>query len=71
MSSKELSDFVYAIEHSLTLREEITRCKNNDQIIEIAKKYGYRIISGDLSKDSIERRIDLWFRESKISPIRK
>ncbi len=71
MSSEELSDFLYAVEHSLALRQELKNCLDNNMFVEIAKKYGYRIKTRDLAKTSIEKKIDQWFIESKINPIRK
>ncbi len=71
MSLEDLSDFIFAIEHSLSLRKEIKECQNNLMLICIAKKYGYQITNNDLTKNSIEERINQWFKESKIDPIKR
>ena len=71
MSFDELSNFIYAIEHSLSLRKEIRSCKSNKMIVSLANRYGYRISENDLIDNSLEQRIDEWFNDSKIRPIKK
>ena len=66
MSFDELSDFIYALEHSLTLRQEVRKCKNNLLIINMARKYGYKINKNDLEEKSLPKMIDNWFQKSKL-----
>lgn len=71
MSREDLSKFVEAAERSLSLRDELRFCKNDQRIIEIAAKYGFSITLKDINEDKQEEMIEDWFRTSEISPFKK
>ena len=70
MSKEELSDFLYAVEHSYLLRQELKCCENDMMILALSKKYGYRLNQSDLQENEISERIDNWFDKSRINPIK-
>ena len=70
MSREELSNFIYAVEHSFLLRAELRKSLEDQNILNIAKKYGYKITDSDLEESPIKERIGQWFGQSKINPIR-
>lgn len=69
MSSEELSNFVYALEHSLLLRKEARACTENHLMVKMANKYGFKINEKDLDENSIEQKVNKWFDKSKINQI--
>ncbi len=71
MSSEELSNFIFAAEHSHSLRKELKECLSDEMIINLASKYGFALSISDLRSNPISERIDSWFSKSTISPIKK
>tara|TARA_Y100001968_G_scaffold295127_1_gene302276 strand:- start:247 stop:468 length:222 start_codon:yes stop_codon:yes gene_type:complete len=71
MSRQGFCDFIRACEHSHSLRLQISKSNNLDEIISIANKYGFCLTQEDIKNDSIADQINNWFQESKISEIRK
>ena len=71
MSREELRLFVNALEHSLSLRKELSNLDNLDNLISIAKKYGFNINKTDLKQDKKINSFLDWFEKSKIYPLRK
>ena len=71
MSREDFSGFVQAAKRSISLREEIRKCKDWKMFMKLAKEYGFSISSDDLNSDKDADRINKWFLESQISPLRK
>tara|TARA_Y100001968_G_scaffold3728_1_gene3257 strand:- start:7320 stop:7541 length:222 start_codon:yes stop_codon:yes gene_type:complete len=71
MSQEELSDFVQAVEHSLSLRKKIYKVNNLNELISIASSYGFNFSINDIKNDLISDEAKKWFKESEIPAIRK
>ncbi len=71
MASENISSFIRAIEHSSSLREEFYNCNDDNELLTLAKKYGFSLNSDDLKENPSGDRLEKWFNESKISPIKK
>ncbi len=72
MSREEFQDFIHAVEHSLSLREEINKALGDETlIIKLANKYGFKVTIKDLEEDSSAESVNAWFQASKINPIKK
>ena len=70
MSRNEFRNFVKTVEHNIQVKEKLVKCKTSDDLILLAKKYGYSITLEDLNHDKTDTRFELWFKESKINPLR-
>ncbi len=70
MSREELSNFIRAAEHSSALRRKIQACKNNQSLIDLAKEYRFSISLKDFNEDNNLEKINNWFQQSKIRPIK-
>ncbi len=71
MTREGLSDLLHAAEHSLTLRGKLKNCSNDQELIDLAKDYGFPVKFCDLQNEAESQQIEDWFRNSRISPIRK
>lgn len=71
MAREELSNFLLAAEHSLSLRRKLKICSNNQAILDLATSYGFSLTINDLQEDPEAERIISWFENSKIAPIKK
>ena len=69
MSRQELKDFIKAVERNYSLKKEVRKCKNNLLIINMARKYGYKINKNDLEEKSVEQMIDNWFQKSNLDKV--
>ena len=70
MSREEFITFVKTVEHNILLKEKLFQCKTSKDIVLLAKKYGYFITIEDFDYDKIETQFGLWFKESKINPLK-
>ena len=70
MSREALSDFLYAAEHSFDLRKKLKDCKDKRDLIELAKEYGFSITNNDLLNEVKYSKLDHWFEDSQIDPIK-
>ena len=70
MSQEQLSDFIYAAEHSQLIRKELKNCANDKMILDLARKYGYELSFDDLLDISESKQIGDWFVKSKVNPIK-
>ena len=70
MSREEFITFVKTVEHNILLKEKLFQCKTSKDIVLLAKKYGYYITIQDFNYDKIETQFGLWFKESKINPLK-
>ena len=71
MSLEELSFFVNAIEHSQSLRTKLRKCNEYNEIIKLAKDYGFSISIEDFHEDTISEKAKAWFIKSRIYPIKR
>ncbi len=71
MSREELINLIRATERSPSLRRELQKCKNTKNIIDVAFSYGFQITQNDFLQDKNADKIENWFKNSKISPIKK
>tara|TARA_B100000029_G_C17477559_1_gene924330 strand:- start:336 stop:566 length:231 start_codon:yes stop_codon:yes gene_type:complete len=70
MSREDLTNFLHAVNHSSSLRKEISDCKSQKNVIDIAQRYGFFITNQDLHEDGNAAKINNWFKDSRINPIR-
>ena len=70
MSREEFKNFLYAIDHNIFLKDKISKCKSSEDLIVIAKKYGFSITLKDLSYDLTAKKFESWFKESVIPPLK-
>ena len=70
MSREEFANFVNTVEHNILLKEKILKCKTSKDLIFLAKKYGYKITLEDLNYDKTATKFKLWFKNSKINPLK-
>ena len=71
MSREGLSSFITAAEHRLTIRQELYKTNNIEEILILARKYGFQLNHKDLKGDLLSESIETWFKKSKISPFKK
>ena len=69
MSREEFKNFVQTVEHNILIKKELIQCKTSQDLILLAKKYGYLITLEDLNYDRTATKFDSWFKESKINPL--
>ena len=69
MSREEFKNFVKAVEHNILIKKELIQCKTSQDLILLAKKYGFLITFEDLNYDQTATKIDFWFKKSKINPL--
>ena len=70
MGREELRNFVKTVEHNLLLKEKLLECKTSKDLILLAKKYGYSITSEDLNYDKTATEFALWYKKSRINPLK-
>ena len=69
MSREELRNFVNTAEKSFSAKEKLVQCRTAEDLILLAKEYGYSITLEDLKHDLTATKFDLWFKESRIDPL--
>ena len=70
MSREELSTFINAAEYRISIKQKLSQAKNIQEIINLAKSYGFRITHKDFEEEEISSSIENWFKTSKINPSR-
>tara|TARA_B100000965_G_scaffold193777_1_gene161776 strand:- start:1090 stop:1311 length:222 start_codon:yes stop_codon:yes gene_type:complete len=70
MSRQEFRNFVRTIEHNIILKKKLVQCKTSEDLILLAKRYGYTITLEDLNYDETATKFEHWFKESRINPLR-
>ena len=70
MSRYEFRNFVNIVEHNIQVKEKLIKCKTSEDLILLAKKYGYSITLEDLNYDKTGTQFELWFKESRINPLK-
>ena len=70
MSRQGFRNFVNTVEHNILLKEKLEQCKTSEDLILVAKKYGYSITLEDLNYDRTATKFGFWFKESRINPLK-
>ena len=70
MSREDLRNFVKAIEHNVFVREKLNECKTANDLIILAKNFGYTISFKDFKYDKAASEYESWFKESKIGSLK-
>ena len=70
MSREEFRNFVKTVEHNFLVKDKLVNCQTSEQLILLAKKYGYSITLEDLNYDKTATKFRSWFRKSKIHPLK-
>ena len=70
MSREEFRNFVKTVEHNILIKEKLLLCEKSQDLIEIAQSYGYSITLEDLNYDKTASKFEIWFKESRISPLK-
>lgn len=66
MSREALRDFLRAVEHHQGLRRDAAQCRDDDQLLALARRHGFNVIQRDLCDDARESAITSWFETSLI-----
>ena len=66
MSREALRDFLRAVEHHQGLRHDAAQCRDDDQLLALARRHGFNVIQQDLCDDARESAITRWFKTSRI-----
>ena len=69
MRREEFKNLVKKFEHNILIKRELIQCKTSQDLILLAKKYGYLITFEDLNYDKTATKLDFWFKKSKINPL--
>ena len=69
MSREEFRNFVETVENNTQVKEKLVQCKTSEDLILLAKKYGYSITLEDLNYDKTYSQFECWFNESRINPL--
>ena len=69
MSREEFRNFVNTVEHNFLVKEKLVQCGTSEDLILLAKKYGYSITLEDLNYDKTATKFEFWFKESRINPL--
>ena len=66
MSREALHDFLRAVEHHQSLRRDAAQCRNDDQLLALARRHGFNVIKRDVCDDARESAITSWFETCRI-----
>ena len=66
MSREALQDFLRAVEHHQQLRQEVSCCNDDEELIKLARRHGFMLSAQDLACDANDSRISRWFESSRI-----
>jgi len=69
MNREEFKNFFKKVEHNILIKKELIQCKTSQDLILLAKKYGYLITFEDLNYDKTATKLDFWFKKRKINPL--
>ena len=70
MSREEFKNFIKTVERNTRVKEKILQCKTSKDLILLAKSFGYSITLEDLNYDETATQFELWFKQSKINPLK-
>ncbi len=68
MSIEDLANFLHSVDHSLSLRRELKKCTTDDDLLNLANKYGFHVSKDDLDNAEESRKVSQWFENSEIKP---
>ena len=71
VSREGLTDFLHSVQHSSSLRREMEKCKDDNELLKLAQNLGYSISQSDLNDSSKYEDISQWFKVSRINPIKR
>ena len=66
MSREALRDFLRALEHHQGLRRDAAQCRDDNQLLALARRHGFNVIQRELCDDARESAITCWFETSRI-----
>ena len=66
MSREALRDFLRAVEHHQRLRHQAAACRDDAELVQLARQLGFAVTASDLATDLEESRISEWFNASRI-----
>ena len=66
MSREALQDFLRAVEHHQRLRHQAAACRDDAELVQLARQLGFAVTASDLATDLDESRISEWFTTSRI-----
>ncbi len=66
MSREALQDFLRAVMHHQGLRRKVAQCSDDDQLLALARRHGFKVVQRDLREDAQESAITRWFETSRI-----
>ncbi len=70
MSREDFRNFVKAVEHNFLVKKNLLQCKTSEDLILLAKKYGYSVTFEDLDYDKTATQFELWLKKSRINPLK-
>ena len=70
MNREDFRDFINTVEHNFLVKEKLFQCKTSEDLILLAKNYGYSITLEDLNYDKTATKFNFWFKKSKINPLK-
>ena len=71
VSREGFTDFLHSVQHSSSLRREMEKCKDDNELLKLAQNLGYSISQSDLNESSKYEDISQWFKVSRINPIKR
>ncbi|AHF64033.1 hypothetical protein Syncc8109_1676 [Synechococcus sp. WH 8109] len=66
MSREAFRDFLRAVEHNQGLRRDAAQCRDDYQLLALARRHGFNVVQRDLWDDACESAITSWFETSRI-----
>ncbi len=66
MSREGLRRFVHALEHSASLRRELSGCQGDDAIVALARRLDFAVSASDLKDDPQSTALDGWWKSSAL-----
>ena len=70
MSREEFRNFVKTVENNILIKEKLSLCNKSQDLILLATSYGYSITLQDLNYDKTASQFQLWFKKSRINPLK-
>tara|TARA_B100000579_G_scaffold401854_1_gene384620 strand:- start:691 stop:984 length:294 start_codon:yes stop_codon:yes gene_type:complete len=70
MSREELKIFVKCLENNILLKDKLIECKTSEDLILLAKKYGFKVTLEDFKYDKTATKFEFWFKKSIIKTLK-
>ncbi len=71
MSRECLCNFLTAVERSSSIRRKAKNCQDNASFLALASEYGFNVTLQDLQGFEKAEKIETWFKQSEIHPIKR